>query len=176
MQNRYIMTAFGKDRPGIVADVTEILYAQGCNLEDTRMSLLADEFTLNLLFSSQRPDLEQTLHQQCLALENDKGVSSFIRPLPERQASISIGLSQCTLHVEGIDQAGIVYKVSRFLAARKLNIIDLRSTVKPTPESGSNIYLMDIKIQLPAERSAQQVEQELSTVADELNVEIHVSH
>ncbi len=50
MSNRYIMTAFGKDRAGIVADVTRLLFENECNLEDTTMSMLADEFTLSLLF------------------------------------------------------------------------------------------------------------------------------
>ncbi|MDH3961719.1 MAG: amino acid-binding protein, partial [Desulfuromonadales bacterium] len=35
------MTAFGKDRPGIVADVTSVLYETGCNLEDSTMSMLS---------------------------------------------------------------------------------------------------------------------------------------
>ena len=52
MGHRFIMTAFGKDRPGIVADVTEMLYENGCNLEDTSMTLLAGEFTLILLFTA----------------------------------------------------------------------------------------------------------------------------
>ena len=38
MQKKFIMTAFSKDRPGIVADVTEVIYENGCNLEDTTMT------------------------------------------------------------------------------------------------------------------------------------------
>ena len=51
MEKRFIMTAFGVDRPGIVADVTEELYEYGCNLEDTTMTSMLDEFALVLLFS-----------------------------------------------------------------------------------------------------------------------------
>ena len=40
MANRFIMTAFGKDRPGIVDDVTKILYENVCNLEDNTICLL----------------------------------------------------------------------------------------------------------------------------------------
>ena len=38
MDNRFIMTAFGKDRPGITADVTKLLYENGCNLEETTIT------------------------------------------------------------------------------------------------------------------------------------------
>ena len=40
MSNRFIMTAFGKDRVGIVADVTRLLYENDCNLEDTTINML----------------------------------------------------------------------------------------------------------------------------------------
>ncbi len=69
MGNRYIMTAFGKDRVGIVADVTRLLYETDCNLEDTTMSMLADEFTLSLLFSSQQDDIEEIDGIPCLVLQ-----------------------------------------------------------------------------------------------------------
>ncbi|MEJ2698080.1 MAG: ACT domain-containing protein, partial [Desulfuromonadales bacterium] len=61
MEHRFIMTAFGEDRPGIVADVTRILYENGCNLEDSTMTLLADEFSLILLFSAQGEGIEEVL-------------------------------------------------------------------------------------------------------------------
>jgi len=32
MEKMYIMTAFGEDRSGIVADVTELIYEYGFNL------------------------------------------------------------------------------------------------------------------------------------------------
>jgi glycine cleavage system transcriptional repressor len=175
MQNRFIMTAFGKDRPGIVADVTRILFENDCNLEDTAMTLLADEFTLNLLFSSHRRDLEKALAEECQRLEQDRGIAAFIRPLPERQELKPTGVAHGVLHVEGLDQAGIVYRVSRHLADHALNITDLKSTVRASPESGTPLYLMDIHIQVPPGTALEQVERGLLAVADELNVEISLS-
>lgn len=175
MQNRYIMTAFGKDRPGIVADVTQVLYENGCNLEDTTMSMLSDEFTINLLFSSNNDNIESTLLDECRNLEELKKISAFIRPLKERHLTNRGNLPTCTLHVEGMDQAGIVFKISQFLSGNKLNIVDLKSTVKVTPESGTALYLMDIQIQIPESASLKVVEEGLDIVAEELNVEITVS-
>jgi len=175
MQSRYIMTAFGKDRPGIVADVTELLYASNCNLEDTTMSMLADEFTINLLFSSNAENIVQTLVEKCRDLEQQKSISAFIRPLKESRIARQERFSTCTLHVEGMDQAGIVYKISQFLSANGLNIVDLKSTMKATPESGAALYLMDIHIQVPDSSSTEVFEEALNLVAEELNVEITVS-
>jgi glycine cleavage system transcriptional repressor len=175
MGNRYIMTAFGKDRVGIVADVTRLLYENDCNLEDTTMSMLADEFTLSLLFSSQAADIEEQLAKDCRRLELDKGISAFVRPLQALQPKSKKGFKTCTLHIEGLDQAGIVYKTSQFLADNKLNILQLNSTATASPQSGATIYSMDIHIQVPEEISFDDVEDKLSSVADELHVDVMLS-
>lgn len=175
MQSRYIMTAFGKDRPGIVADVTQLLYENNCNLEDTTMSMLSDEFTINLLFSTNNDKIEQALVEECRMLEQQKNISAFIRPLKERPPVVLRNLSTRTVHVEGMDQAGIVFKISRFLADNALNILDLKSTMKATPESGTALYLMDLHIQVPETTTTKTLEEGLSIVAEELNVEITVS-
>ena len=172
MKKRYIMTAFGKDRPGIVADVTKILYDTGCNLEENSMSMLGDEFTLNLLFSTTQEQIEKQLKNQCQQLEAEKKITAFIRPLEVRLETSPGGVHNCVLHVEGLDQAGIVYKISQFLANNKLNIADLQSTVELSPESGTALYIMDIHIQIPYGTDMEQIEAGLSDVSDDLNVEI----
>jgi glycine cleavage system transcriptional repressor len=175
MDNRYIMTAFGQDRPGIVADVTKLLFENSCNLEETTMTQLADEFTLILLFTCKNLEGEELLQRECRRLERDKGISAFLRPLQKRQAAKHGDFASCVLHVEGEDQAGIVYKVSRFLAEHGLNICNLQSAVKASPDSGSAIYVMDIHIQVPEGVLMEEMEAGLSAVADELHVDISVS-
>jgi len=55
-----------------------------------------------------------------------------------------------------------------------LNIIDLKSIVKTTPESGTSLYLMDIHIHLTGGATPESIEEGLDDVAEELNVEITV--
>ncbi len=45
----FAVSAVGVDRPGIVAAVTGVLVEQGCNLEDTSMSILRGHFAMMLL-------------------------------------------------------------------------------------------------------------------------------
>ena len=149
MEKRFIMTAFGTDRPGIVADVTEVLFETGCNLEDTTMTRLADEFTLILLFTGQGDDLEQTLHMACRRLEREKNISAFLRVLPEAAPRIPPTGSLRKVRVEGLDQAGIVYKISRYLANQQVNIESLTSKVRPSPESGVDLYSMEMIVRDP---------------------------
>lgn len=175
MANRYIMTAFGKDRPGIVADVTKILFEYGCNLEDSTMTLLADEFTLVLLFSSSGSEVEEQLNKECRRLEREKGISAFMRPLEERKEPRQRGALNYTLHVEGMDQSGIVYRISRFLAENSVNILDLKSKVMAAPGSGTPLYMMDIDVRMPPGMTFESLEEGLSAVADELHVDIAIA-
>lgn len=174
MIGRYIMTAFGKDRSGIVADVTRVLYENGCNLEENSMTLLADEFTLILLFSAVDPGIEERLLTECRRLEKDRGISAFIRPLGERRDLSVHGVQIFVVEVEGLDQSGIVYRVSQHLADRGHNILDLKSIIKSSPESGTALYQMQIKIQAQAGIAAEEIETGLTAVADELHVDISV--
>lgn len=172
MPQRFIMTAFGKDRVGIVADVTRLLYDNDCNLEDTTMSMLADEFTLSLLFSSTHEEIEELLARECRRLELDKGISAFVRPLQEKPVESKKSFKTCTLHIEGLDQAGIVYKTSQFLADHKLSIIELESSSSASPQSGATIYSMTIHIQVPESLPFDQLEDELAALADDLHVDV----
>jgi glycine cleavage system transcriptional repressor len=139
------------------------------------MTLLAGEFTLILLFTAGSPEVAGPLSKACRRLEQEKNISAFLRPLESQKPVESGGFFTRSLHVEGIDQAGIVYNVSRFLADNRINIVDLRSTVKASPESGTAMYMMDIVVQIPEATAMAPLAEGLRTVADELNVDITLS-
>ncbi|NNK96454.1 MAG: amino acid-binding protein, partial [Desulfobacterales bacterium] len=48
MSKKFLLTAFSKDRPGIVADLSQVIYENGYNLEDSSMTNLAGEFAILL--------------------------------------------------------------------------------------------------------------------------------
>lgn len=174
MEKKFIMTAFSKDRPGIVADVTEVIYENGCNLEDTTMTNMLDEFAIILLFTGKGDDLLDQLTSGCRRLEREKGITAFIRAVQTQDRHEQAAFFTKTINVEGIDQAGIVFKISRFLADRNINITHLTSRRVNSPESGTAIYFMEIKVQVPEEISLEQLEKGLSRVGEELNLDITV--
>ena len=178
MSKKFMLTAFSKDRPGIVADISQIIYENGYNLEDSAMTNLAGEFAIILLFSSlsagEETELEEKLSMECRRLEREKGITAFIRPVSHEERKPKADYYAKNLHVEGHDQAGIVYKVSRFLADSDINITSLNSEVKFSPESGVAIYSMALSVEIPQKVSLQNVEQGLNQIGDQLNVDITV--
>ena len=64
----YAVTAVGADRPGIVAAVSGVLMEQGCNLEDTSMTILRGHFAVMLVLAA--PD---DLDEAALRVDLERG-------------------------------------------------------------------------------------------------------
>ncbi len=178
MSKKFLLTAFCKDRPGIVADISQLIYENGCNLEDSAMTNLSGEFAIFLLFSSpsvaNEVNLQEKLSAECRRLESDKGITAFIRPVSAEKLKLKTDIHTKTIHVEGLDQAGIVYKVSRFLADNHINISTLNSEVKLSPESGAAFYSMTLVVEIPPKISLPTVEDGLSRIGEQLNVDVTI--
>ena len=173
MKKRFVMTAFGKDRPGILAEVSQLIYENGCNLGDSTMTILADEFAMILLLSGrEEAELEERLLSDCRRLEREKGISAFIRPVGVVKETPRLETVSYELRVEGLDQAGIVYRISRYLADNRINITNLHSRMQYSPDSGAAIYTMEIQIEVPEEMSENDLDNGLTQVGNALNVDI----
>ncbi len=174
MEKKFIMTAFGKDRPGIVAQIAQIIFENKCNLEDSNMGRLADEFTLILLLSGQSDDIQEKLSKDCKRLERERDIFVFIRPLDYSITVSKNNNSFCTIEVEGIDQTGIVYKISSLLAEHGINIETLKSQKKFSPNSGTALYSMVIKVSMPENISIDELDGKFEDLSEEINVDITI--
>jgi glycine cleavage system transcriptional repressor len=168
------MAAFSQDRPGVVADITGLLFENGCNLEDSSMANIMDEFAILLLFSGNGDGLEGKLAEDCRTMEKEKGITAYIKAVESEEEKNPEPYSRKTITVEGIDQTGIVYKVSRFLADHHINIENLASQRRLSPESGTALYFMNIKVQVPDGITPTSLEEGLSQVGEELHLDITV--
>ncbi len=171
MEKHYVLTAFGKDRPGVVADVTGLIFEIGGNLEDTTMTRLADEFAIILLFSI-RKDIENDLAKACRRLEKERGVSAYFRPAETSGGVMKIPYTLQRVHAEGIDHTGIVYRISDYLASIKVNIANLTSRRVTSPESGTVRYILEIVIQVPEDVSIESMKRSLDRIGREIDVDI----
>ena len=78
----------------------------------------------------------------------------------------------CMISVYGADQPGIVYRVTRELAALGVNITDLNTKLIGTPEEP--VYVMMLEAAIPEGQTPEGLEGLLGDLKKELNVEIGV--
>lgn len=180
MRKRFIMTAFGKDRPGFIADIAQLIYENRCNLEDSTMTNLSDEFAIIFLVEGIEEDalegsLEKRLLRECRRLEKEKGISAFVRQISTEVIISKQATTKKMLHVEGLDQAGIVYKISRYLADNHINITDFESRMSHSPQTGAAIYTINIQIEIPKNLTSECLDDGLNQIGNDLNVDISIS-
>ena len=171
--NRYAMlTAFGQDRPGIVAAVAEGLYKLQCNIEDTCMTRLREEFTMMVLLRLPTGLSPDTLADQMRSSTEPLQLTVLCREVPAPGAAVqdSPDVPTYMLSVYGADRPGIVAKVTRVVADHDGNITDVNTRV--IGSSQKPIYVMLLEIRLPSQQDPSRLETALEALKPELGVDI----
>ena len=171
---RAVVTAFGPDRPGIVAAVTGVLVDHGANLADTAMTDLAGQFAMVLVVDLPADEAVPALEAALAAGTTSLGLTVTVRPLDddEHPPEVATDVTAWSVSVYGADQPGIVHRVTTVLAARDANIGDLTTRVIGTPDDP--VYVMLLQITLPPGVAAEELRAALDVVAADLGVEVHL--
>lgn len=174
----FAIIALGRDRPGIVADLSGCVFECGYNLEDASMTQLGDEFAVLMLISgrdpSGHPDHRQ-LRESLKRLEWEKRLTVFLRALDgEPEPHRSARGEPYTVTASGVDRAGIVAGVSGCLAEAGVDIRDLRGSVSEAPQSGTPVYTLIIRASVTPAVDLQELEKRLQLVGNRLDIEVSV--
>jgi glycine cleavage system transcriptional repressor len=164
------VAAIGRDRPGIVAAVAEVLLQHGANVEDSQMTILRGHFAMTLIVS---------LHDSADTESLTRGLDRVRERLELEALSVSelkhlaaVGPDPSHIvSVYGIDHPGIVYAVSAALAERRVNITDLTTRVF-VGEGETPVYAMMIEVAIPPDLEPDDLERGLRAIAAEQSVEL----
>lgn len=170
--NHFALTIVGRDRPGIVSQVTEILFNQGCNLADSSCSILGGQFAMILILG----------HPEYTGLES---FGDAFKPLKDADLTVALRVLKpggeirpeiegdlCMISVYGADKPGIVYHVANVLGDKKVNITDLNTKLVGSAERP--VYVMVIEATLPEGVEEEDVNTWLAPIRDELQIDITV--
>ena len=167
----YALSAIGRDRPGIVAEVTGTLLRHGVNLADSQMAILGGYFAMMLVLETSeatdlkalRTDLESSRDK--LELE-----AISLSAIDAAQARIDEPSHVITLY--GADHPGIVNSVTAALAERGVNVTDLDTHL--VGEESEPVYMMILEVALPEDLSGEELETFLREVARDQKLELSV--
>lgn len=161
----FAVSAIGRDRPGIVAAISEALLDLGGNIDDSQMSILHGHFAVMLIVSlpagAGRDELAARLEPVAGKLELEGLAVNEIDELAARAQPTHV------LSVYGADHPGIVHAVSAALAERGVDITDLR-----TRRTGEDqpMYVMVMELAVPAEVGG--LAAALDAVAEQASVDL----
>jgi glycine cleavage system transcriptional repressor len=168
MKKYLVISAVGKDRPGIVNDLSKAILDCGCNIEDSRMAVLGGEFALILMISgtwnavakmeAQIPGLEKKLDLTVTA-KRTEGRSAPQDTMPY------------LVDVVAMDHPGIVHHVAEFFASRQINIEEMNTWTYPAAHTGTPMFSLSLTVSVPARLNIGQLRQEFTGFCDELNLD-----
>ena len=125
----FIVSAVGRDRPGIVADLAQLVFDCEANLEDSRMTLLGNEFAAILLCSGAGAGSRAAARARARGGSSGRTGS----PCSSARSRASRGppcprpaRASSAIETQGMDRAGIVARICRTLADHHVNIADLQ--------------------------------------------------
>lgn len=168
-----VISALGPDRPGLVADVTDYLSEHGGNVEDSRMAVLGAEFGILLLVSG--TDAEITAIERDLASVTTKtGLAFTSRRTKSPEDHRRAAAIPCVVTAEALDQEGIVRAVSRALVKVGVNIVSLETTAYEAPVTGSPLFRMEARVDIPSGVTVGKVRKAMDEVAEAENLDIDV--
>jgi glycine cleavage system transcriptional repressor len=173
---KILITISGKDKPGIIAKVSGLLFARGCNLEDISMTLLEGQFAMMMTACLSSPVSGVRVLQ---GLELLRGTPwSLDCHVTELKGKIlhgkkhAKGSLSCMITAFGKDRTGIVYEVSRALAGMGVNITDLDSRI--LGKDAKTTYAMLLEVDVPDKGVLAKLKTLLVKVARKLKIEIQV--
>lgn len=169
MVDRQIMviSVMAKDRPGIVAEVTEGISSLDGNLADLRESVLCGYFTM-ILIAGFPPGVSVEKVEAVLAEATASKV--FVALHEGSLAEAEDAEHAYVLSAVGRDRVGLVAQVSRFCFARGVNILDLASHVD------GDQYTMMLQIDLSGIQSLDSLKEDLSVFGEESGLNLVLQH
>jgi glycine cleavage system transcriptional repressor len=168
-----VLSALGPDRPGIVAEVTEYLAERGGNVEDSHMAVLGAEFGILLLVSGTADEIA-AIQRDAGTLAQQTGLGITIRPTKSPEEHRRAEVIPCVVTAEAFDQEGIVRAVSRALHAVGANIVSLETNAYEAPVTGSPLFRMEARIDVPTSVGISKVRKAMEGVAESENLDILV--
>ena len=173
MRRYFILSAIGRDRPGLVAELARLVHDSDANLEDSRMTILGSEFAVLLLCSATSADAGDRLAVGAKRLERDHGLTILLRHVEGegRPAVPAPGSRLYRVEAAGEDKAGIVAAICGVLAQHRVNIVELTSESRPGP-GGSPHYQMNLRVEVPQSVDHRTLREALEAEADRLVVDV----
>ena len=166
-----ILTLVGPDKPGLVSALSEKVASFGGSWLESQMARLAGQFAGILLVSIPDSSID-AFATELQEFERDNLRLTIQRTGPEEAAR-----SGQTLRLElvGHDRPGIVRDITRVLAERGVNIVELTTTVTSGSFSAEQMFQAVARLHLPNGIAADELKEVLENLGNELMIDIALS-
>jgi glycine cleavage system transcriptional repressor len=163
-----VVSALGRDKPGIVDNLTAPVTELGCNIVDSRMTVLGGEFAILMMVEGNWSAIAK-LEAQLPTFGKRLDLTIISRRTEER-ADDSGGLPYM-VNVVALDHPGIVNQLAGFFSARNINIEDLFTESYRAAHTGTPMFSATITVNIPSTMQISRLRDEFLDFCDALNLD-----
>lgn len=168
MQNYLVLSALGKDKPGLVNELSRVILDCGCNITDSRMTVLGGEFAVILLVSGNWSAVAK-LENALPGLEERLAMTITSRRTEPRKTQGH--MLPYTVEVVSMDHPGIVYHLADFFSSHMINIEDLVTSSYSAAHTGTPMFSVHMVVSIPADTQLAELREAFMDFCDELNLD-----
>jgi glycine cleavage system transcriptional repressor len=169
MDERAVLTAIGEDRPGLVEEVSEFVFARGGSIEDSRMANMRGQFAIMMVVGGAREAIER-ITSDLETLSREAGIEARVTPTGHAEVAATPRLAY-RLTGRALDQSGLVHQVANLLRSLNVNIESMETELEAAPVTGAPIFAMNLVIAVPQHTPIQKLRDELAAMCDSLNID-----
>ncbi len=136
-----VITAVGRDGPGIIAALAKTVFELGGNLDDATMTRLHGAFAAMVAARLPAGKSESDARAALQALAAERGLTVTVQAVSDAHSETP---PDTLLTVYGADQPGIVYRVASALAERGVNITDMDTRLTGTTDAPVYVMLLEL--------------------------------
>jgi glycine cleavage system transcriptional repressor len=163
-----VISALGKDRPGIVNELSKAIFDLNCNISDSRMTVLGGEFAILLMIDGPWNQLTK-LEDQIPELQDRLSLTITSKRTEERAAEGN--LLPYGVDVVSLDHPGIVYSLARFFSEKNINIEDMTTSSYAAAHTGTSMFSVRMNIGIPADLQIAVLRDEFMDFCDSMNID-----
>lgn len=172
---KIIISVLGKDRPGIIAAVSKILFERDCNIENVAQTILQSEFTGIFIASVPAPVSVADLDEDFKKGLNPLGLQAYVKDLdPNEAVPAVIETEPFIITTRGPDRKGLVAHITGVIASHGVNVTNLQAIFKGGDDPNRNIMIYEVDV--PKDSDQQALYAELREKSSELGLEISIQH
>lgn len=172
MRKQLVLTASGRDRPGILEEVTRLVVRHDGNVENCRFQRLGGDFAM-LMFVTAPEEKIEALREILDELHFVKfDVQTRLTEVDEPDGEF--GATVCAVTVIGADHMGIVHQVTQYLADQGINVESMTTEVVAAPMSGTPLFTMSAVVRIPPKLTVEDLREALEYIGDEVGVDTQV--
>jgi len=168
MLNFVAISVIGSDRQALIEPFVKAVRDCGCNIVDSRMTMLGNRFAMMMLLSGTW-DAIAKIENLLPRLEEQLEVVA-IAERTEQRTTVATHMPYA-VEVVAVDDLGIVHEMVQFFAARAIGIEDLYSGTYTAAHTGASMFSLHMTIGVPTDISIASLRGEFMEFCDQLNLD-----